>query len=400
MRHVARLLMALVVTLVAMPFALKAQEAHMCSMRLSRRGLTLVELVVAIAIIGGLGYVLLPTLRKVAGFDETQLAIDAFIVTKARENVRLGLLEIQCARLGDVVAAAKYPVRRLKQEEDSLASKLEEKTKELEELEAELGQSKQLEEDFRAKDRALVELTRTVQRLEFERTSKERELEETMQKFDTASPDPVVDVTNRRRTPRSADLGDAPASVDGEMPNDSKTVRDDLPDHDGLKPELPEAQKEKIERLRKSLAESIERLAQARQAASQCTLSLTQLRSRRDDLQRRRGLLQPLKEEVRKIGISREAAADNFFRAVFATFPSPAFVAKTDADGKAVVRLNRDMPFLIWASCDRALPDGQVEQYNWLVRIPGGGSTKQTLFLSSDNLATQRSVLELLGVGL
>ena len=140
------------------------------------------------------------------------------------------------------------------------------------------------------------------------------------------------------------------------------------------------------------------RLVAAREAASRSTVVLTELRERHENLRRRRGLLPPLEEEVRKLLVSRNDAAASFVRATLAKFPAPAMVAKTDADGKAVVRVSRDAPFLIWASCDRAVLD-QVEQYNWLVKVPSEGSTKQTLFLSSDNLATQGSILSLFGVG-
>ena len=466
----------------------------MCTIHQRRSGLTLVELLVVIAIIA-LGAMLLPALRKAVGLDETELAIDAFIVTRSRENIRLGLLEIRCAKLDDVVAAARYTVRRLKQEEDSLAIQLEAKEKELQELQAELRQSKQVEEDFKAKDRELGDLTREVQRLEFDRDSKERDLNKAIHEAIIAAPEPIIHVDERYRdipTPsqRSADLPSSDVDVaagedvwltsagkrivgtplrstynsdakatdyefaapdgsnlsvaqsqfsdptrealgvaisrralrvknhiaterslgkqqvsrpddqlqDEKKPSDAKSVRDKRPDYDEVKRKLLESPPEEIQRLQKVLGESIVRLVAAREAASRSTVVLTELRERHENLRRRRGLLPPLEEEVRKLLVSRNDAAASFVRATLAKFPAPAMVAKTDADGKAVVRVSRDAPFLIWASCDRAVLD-QVEQYNWLVKVPSEGSTKQTLFLSSDNLATQGSILSLFGVG-
>jgi hypothetical protein len=289
--------------------------------------------IVLLVVLGAIGY-------GVRGyvFKTDEVPIDAFIVTKSRENIKLGLLEIQCAKLNDVVAEAKHPVLRLKKEKTYVRSRLLEKTKDLEKLTAELAQSKQLEDESKAVDRRLGELIGDVQRLEFERTEKERKVAEESDSF-------------------------FPPKV---------SAKTDI------------------------LAASQERLARARQALSECTASLRELRGRLEDLQRRRALLQPLEKEVREIAMSLSDLENQFVRAAFAAFPVPAFIVKTDADGKAMVRVSRDQPFIIWASGNRELPGGQLERYDWLVRVPAAGNTEQKLFLSSDNLATEDSILALL----
>jgi prepilin-type N-terminal cleavage/methylation domain-containing protein len=384
----------------------KAEEAGMCSIFLSRRGLTLVEFLVVVAIIATLGTLLLPALRKAAGLDETQIAIDAFIVTQSRENIRLGLLEIGCAKLNDVVAKAKYSVRRLKEEEDSLRLRLLEKTKELAKLDAELGQLKHLEDEYRARHNQLLELSREVQRFELERTSTERKLEIAKRKFD------AIELFTPHRS--NSGLGEAAKEVErlqesrargadidiGGRPLTLRQLeiakrKSDAIELQRSKSGLEEAAKE-VERLQESLAKPEEGLAGARQALSECAVSLRDLEGRRDDLQRRRDLLKSLKEELQEMNASREAAQALFVRAALASFPAPAFVVKTDADGKAMARVIRDTPCIIWASTDRVLPDGKVEKYDWAVQVPAFGNADRKLFLSSDNLATQDSILALL----
>jgi hypothetical protein len=66
--------------------------------------------------------------------------------------------------------------------------------------------------------------------------------------------------------------------------------------------------------------------------------------------------------------------------------PQPIASAKTDADGKFSIELDRHSPFALAATTSRELPSGE-ETYHWLISASLDGQATKRIFLSNDNLA-------------
>ncbi len=74
----------------------------------------------------------------------------------------------------------------------------------------------------------------------------------------------------------------------------------------------------------------------------------------------------------------------------FANLPTPLASAKTDADGKVTIPLDRKATVALAAYATRRVFD-ETEDYYWLVRVSLNGQPSKRIFLSNDNLATSDS---------
>lgn len=75
----------------------------------------------------------------------------------------------------------------------------------------------------------------------------------------------------------------------------------------------------------------------------------------------------------------------------FAVLPPPTLTTKTDADGLVTLELDRRERWVLWAHTERQTPE-KTERYYWIVGAPPSSewSREKPLFLSNDNLLEHR----------
>jgi len=337
------------------------------------------------------------------GDSNALLRVQAFVVTKGRENIRLGLLTVHAAPLSSVEDILGRHVVEAQTTEAMLRKELH-----------------ALHEQRVARQDAVSNGNQEIKALRKELAEQERlssEIESSIT-GDSLSESPISEATRRLSTHISHLSDEAilrakdhrakgrPAEADAEYSKamslndvvkniwllmekrrEGRTPADKM--HQELITFYSGEHFKQCDEERKAVLDALadmrklERMQrESQQAVDNMRATLAKLTDKQKDLE---GSLAEVSSQIEQLNKKRDDLWSQ--DTLFAALPSPRVSKQTDPEGLVMLELDRRTDWVIWAHADRQTLSG-IEEYGWIVKVPPASSwnDNEPLFLSNDNL--------------